>query len=111
MTSDHYIAQTYMKPFCGSDCMLQRYFKKSISVEATRRVPAKSVCCKEDWDRNHLLSDPLAVQKFFELYENRWNDAVEKLISGKLSAETKEIISGYITRLQTKPHPKEISIP
>ncbi len=100
MTSDHYIAETYMKPFCGKDDMLQRYFKKSANVEATRRVPKKSVCCKENWDKNNLLSDPQAVQKFLTLYENRWSESLVKLLSDDYSAEVKEVIAGYIFYMQ-----------
>ena len=100
MTSDHYIAQTYMKSFCGNDDMLQRYFKKSVNVEATRRVPRKSVCCEEDWDKNHLLSDPQAVRKFLILYENKWAESLAKILSGDYSAEVKEVIAGYIFYMQ-----------
>lgn len=100
MANDHFIARTYLRPFCGEDGLLQKYYKNGVVTESTRRVSTKSVCRIENWDTHPSLSDPTAVEKFLKLYENRWGNAIMKLNPSNYSSAIKEIISGYIHYMQ-----------
>jgi hypothetical protein len=97
MSHDHYIAQTYLKHFAGSDGLL-RAFRKSDG----KHFPCRPNDVCREWNGDLIedfLSDSAALAKYRKIFEPAWNPAISEIIRGHASSEAKLAISGYWANL------------
>ncbi|MEX1204246.1 MAG: DUF4238 domain-containing protein [Dongiaceae bacterium] len=102
MSKDHFVAITYLKHFGdpGLNGMLHAYRK---SDGATFRCWPKDVCHEWEGDENpeYLRNNPGALGNYRRIFETHWNRSVETLLAGRITHETKLLISAYIANLMT----------
>jgi len=97
MPRDHYIAQTYLRPFAGPGGMLHVYRK---SDGKYWRSNPKGVCHEWDGDliRDFLKNERL-LGDYRAIFEPPWNDAVKDIENGVLDAAIKMAVAGYWANL------------
>jgi hypothetical protein len=96
-TRDHYVAQTYLKNFAGSDGLLHA-FRKSDGKHFPSRP--RDVC--HEWNGDLIedfLSDPAALAKYRKIFEPAWNPAINEITSGPITSINKLAIAGYWANL------------
>ena len=93
MALDHYLARTYLKHWCDQDAGRPiRAYRKSDGAEFPC-WPA-NVCTEPNGDLNpKYLAEPNALGVFRKIWEPRWNEAVDALLTGKFDANHKFVIA------------------
>ncbi|MGP0001312.1 MAG: DUF4238 domain-containing protein [Acetobacteraceae bacterium] len=97
MARDHYVAQTYLKHFAGSDGMLRAYRKSD-----GKRFPCRPSDVCHEWNGDIIadfLSDPTALARYRKIFEPAWNPAIKELGKGQISNANKLAIAGYWSNL------------
>ena len=97
MPRDHYIAETYLKHFLGSDGYLHLYRKSNGKYFATN---TRAIC--HEWDGDiiqEFLANPKMLGEYRSMFESAWNPAVTHLATGRVSREDKLAIAGYLANL------------
>ncbi len=97
MPRDHYIAETYLKHFLGSDGYLHVYRKSTGEYFSTG---PRAIC--HEWDGDiiqNFLANPRMLGDYRSLFEPAWNPAVKQLATGRVTREDKFAIAGYLANL------------
>jgi hypothetical protein len=99
MPQDHFVAQTYLKPWCdpANRDHMHAYRKSDL-----KQFPCKpyDVCRELNGDIiPNYMKDPAALGQFRSIFEPRWNEAVEAVRTGRADAGHKFVISGYWANL------------
>ncbi|RJQ56615.1 MAG: DUF4238 domain-containing protein [Nitrospiraceae bacterium] len=97
---DHYVAQTYLESFVGSDGFIVPYYKGMRTVVGNRKSP-KAVCFEVNGDTNKYFNNPRILEEYLPLFENPWKQNVEALRDLYIDGVVKYEISGYISFLRT----------
>jgi hypothetical protein len=86
MALDHYLARTYLKHWCDQDAGRPiRAYRKSDGVEFPC-WPA-NVCTEPNGDLNRYLAEPNTLGVFRQIWEPRWNEAVDAFRAEKAGAD------------------------
>lgn len=94
-SKDHFIAQTYLKGFAGTDGKLIPYYKNKRVIVGSPKSP-KSLCFRIDGDRNRYLVDSKFLREYLVLAENSWADSVNRLKNGDDAGEVRFNIAMYV---------------
>src|SRR5580704_14206746 len=97
MARDHYVAQTYLKHFAGSDGMLRAYRKSD-----GKHFPCRPNDVCHEWNGDIIedfLSDPTALATYRKIFEPAWNPAIKELEKDQISNANKLAIAGYWSNL------------
>lgn len=99
MAKDHYVAQTYLKHFGddSKDGMLNGYKKPDGSA-----FPCwpKDVCHEWEGDFNPaVVMRPEVLGDYRKIFEPHWSPAISSMLSGKMSANDKFIVSAYMANM------------
>ena len=92
MALDHYLARTYLKHWCDQDAGRPiRAYRKSDGVQFPC-WPA-DVCTEPNGDLNRYLAEPNALGVFRNIWEPRWNEAVNAFRAEKAGAYDKFVVA------------------
>jgi hypothetical protein len=98
--NDHYISQTYLKHFIGSNGCLVPYYKQGHVIVGKPKRP-KSLCYETEGDTNKYFANHRLLDQFLPAFENPWHDNIAKLERGHIDSKTKFELSGYIAFLRS----------
>ena len=96
---DHYVSQTYLGLFAGTDGYLIPYYKDGRVVVGKPKRP-KSICSEVDGDMNTYFDDERVLDVFLRPIETNWAENVRALSEGRLDATGKYELASYIAYLR-----------
>jgi hypothetical protein len=96
MPLDHYIPQVHLKKFYSpllGDRMMYATRKSDLILFTTK---SKSVCVIDDGSTNAYLKEDQAIEEFLKTIEPKYNEALAKLIGGKIDEQCIYTIGGFV---------------
>ncbi|MHA2039252.1 MAG: DUF4238 domain-containing protein [Promethearchaeota archaeon] len=98
-SSDHYVAQTYLKKFVNEKGDICPYYKKGHIIIGKPKKP-KAICFETNGDTNKYFPDPRILDQYLPEFKNTWSENIDKIDSQRLDGDTKYKIAGYIAFLR-----------
>ena len=104
--NDHYVPKTYLKHFSddqNNPGHVWRYWKNNPHVQnpkICKRMPYEKLCRVQGGDYNPHFRGGRPLDKYFDLIENQYNEALRAFENGDYNAEAKACIAHNIARMR-----------
>ncbi len=98
MAGDHYVSQTHLRGWQGTDKRLNVVWKSDLR---TFRPGTHSICSAIDGNTNPYLSDVRAVETIIKPIEGGYARAVERVGASQVDGNSAVLLAGWIAYVET----------
>lgn len=98
MPGDHYVSQTHLRGWQGSDSRLNVVRKADLRMF---RPGTHSICSVIDGNTNPYLSDPRSVEEIIKPIEGGYARAVERVGASQVDGNSAVVLAGWIAYVET----------
>lgn len=100
MALDHYVSQVHLRNFYAPALGNRMYAIRKSDLTA-HPCRAQDVCRTKEGSTNDYLVEPRAVEEFLTTIEPKYNESVDTLRSGTISADSVYVIAGFVAYVLT----------